>query len=111
MVAIEYLVSKGYKIEATGWRRSRYELDIVAIKGETLAFVEVKASKRVTLGPPELRVGKTKQKRIAEAASEYLSLLKELPNEIRFDVIGIIWKSGRKPEINHLESAFTLDQS
>jgi len=106
---VEYLISTGYRIEATSWRKSRFELDIVATKDRTIAFIEVKASRRVTLGPPELRVGKEKQRRIAQAASEYLSLMKEIPDEIRFDVIGIIWKTGKKPEISHLESAFTLD--
>lgn len=75
-----------------------------------IAFVEVKASRRNILGPPEIRVGRQKQKRIAEAASEYLSQLRELPEEIRFDVIGIIWKENHQPQINHIESAFTVGE-
>ncbi|MEE9553129.1 MAG: YraN family protein [candidate division Zixibacteria bacterium] len=108
-MAVEYLVSKGYEIEATKWRVSRYELDIVARKAGMLAFIEVKASRRDLLGPPEIRVGYTKRKRIAEAASEYISQIDNIPEETRFDVIGILWKEGREPRINHIISAFTLN--
>ena len=73
--------------------------------------MEVKASRRSILGPPELRVVKTKQRRIAEAASEYLALLDREPKEIRFDVIGIIWKEGESPKINHIPGAFTVDDN
>ncbi len=88
---------------------SRFELDIVARKAGALVFIEVKASRRNLFGPPEIRVGYTKRKRIAEAASEYISQLDKFPEEIRFDVIGILWKEGGAPRINHIESAFTLD--
>jgi len=82
----------------------------VASKGNTLAFVEVKTSERDTLGPPELRVNKAKQKKLAEAASEYLAELNAVPENLRFDVIGILWREGGRPEIAHIESAFVLDE-
>ena len=107
--AVDYLKSKGYEIEATKWRQTRFELDIVARKDDCLVFIEVKASKRIILGPPEIRVGYEKRKRIAQAASEYISQLDTLPEEMRFDVIGITWGDGERPEINHISSAFTLD--
>ena len=47
--------------------------------------------------------------RIAAAALEYLSTLKYQPDEIRFDVIGIIWRKGEKPGISHIESAFIVE--
>jgi putative endonuclease len=91
------------------WRGSRYELDIVARKGGLLVFVEVKASSGRLFGPPELRVTRSKQKRIAAAALEYLSGVKDQPDEIRFDVIGIVWRKGEKPGISHMESAFIVE--
>ena len=106
---MEYLVSKGYEIEAANWRQTRFEIDIVARKDGALVFIEVKASKRNILGPPEIRVGHEKRKRIAEAASEYISGLDTMPDDIRFDVIGITWGEGKEPEINHISSAFTMD--
>lgn len=91
------------------WRESRYELDIVARKGGLLIFVEVKASSSGSFGPPELRVNRTKQKRIAAAALEYLSGIQDQPDEIRFDVIGIIWRKGERPGISHIKSAFIVE--
>jgi putative endonuclease len=69
----------------------------------------VKASHKNILGPPELRVDREKRKRIVEAAAEYVSRLQDIPEEIRFDVIGVLWKEGKPPEFNHIESAFTAD--
>jgi putative endonuclease len=109
-IARKYLLSNGYSIEAVNWRKSRFELDIVASKEGLLVFIEVKSSRRNSLGPPEFRVNKIKQKRIAEAASEYLSELSVLPENIRFDVIGILSSRDKPPEINHIESAFVIEE-
>jgi putative endonuclease len=91
------------------WRESRYELDIVARRAGLLVFVEVKASSSDAFGPPELRVNRTKQKRIVAAAQEYLSGIEYQPDEIRFDVIGVVWREGEKPGISHVESAFIVE--
>ena len=91
------------------WRESRYELDIVARRGGLLVFVEVKASSSSSFGPPELRVNRAKQKRITAAALEYLSGIEDQPDEIRFDVIGVIWRKGERPGISHIRSAFIVE--
>jgi putative endonuclease len=82
----------------------------VASKDNVLAFIEVKSSRTEILGPPELRVNKAKQKKIAEAASEYLSELKTIPENLRFDVIGILMKPDKAPEVKHIKSAYMLEQ-
>jgi putative endonuclease len=82
----------------------------VAVRRGLLAFIEVKASSGDRHGPPELRVDRKKQKRIIEAAAEYLSRLKYEPEEIRFDVIAVTWRKNSKPRINHLESAFRVEE-
>ena len=70
----------------------------------------MKSARRKILGTPELRVNKAKQKKIAEAASEYISGLTAIPENIRFDVIGILWGINKAPDITHIEAAFILDQ-
>lgn len=109
-MAASYLRAHGYKIEAVNWRRKSYEIDIVARKAECLVFVEVKSAQGKSYGPPELRVDRRKQHKIAVAASEYLSLLESLPDEARFDVIAISWPRGMSPSITHLESAFIVEE-
>jgi putative endonuclease len=108
-VAASFLRAGGYAIEATNWRRSNYEIDIIASKSNCLVFVEVKCSRSEDFGPPELRITKTKRQRLAMAAAEYLSLLTQAPAEIRFDVISIFWPRSRPPQITHLESAFFIE--
>jgi putative endonuclease len=108
-IAASFLRSKGYSIREMKWRQSRYEIDLIASKDNSLIFVEVKTLRNTLLGPPELRVTKSKQKRIAIAAGEYLAQIGEEPAEIRFDVIAIIWQKDKSPAINHIESAFILD--
>ena len=108
-MAASYLRAHGYDIDAVNWRQKSYEIDIVARKGKCLVFVEVKSSQDDSFGPPELRVNLTKRRRIATAASEYLSLLDDPPEEARFDVISIFWPPGKSPEITHLESAFMIE--
>jgi putative endonuclease len=108
-VAASHLQAQGYTIEATNWRKKTYEIDIIARKGDGLVIVEVKSSRSSLIEPPELRVTKTKQKRLITAAWEYLSLLDWEPVEIRFDIIAITWPYGKSPEICHMESAFTAD--
>ncbi len=108
-IAASFLRAKGFTIREVKWRQTRYEIDLIASKDNSIVFVEVKTLRNTALGPPELRVTKTKQKRIAIAAGEYLSLICEEPDEIRFDVIAIIWQKDKSPIINHIESAFILD--
>jgi putative endonuclease len=108
-VAASFLRAHGYSIEATNWRRETYELDIVARKGETLVFVEVKSARSDLYGPPQLNVHQRKQERLITAAWEYVSLLDWEPEEMRFDVIAITWPPGKSPKIDHIESAFTAD--
>jgi len=93
--------------------RSRYgELDIVALDGRTLVFVEVKAGRaNSAFGPerPVLAVDRRKQQRIRRLATAWLGDRRGLPYyaEIRFDAVGVSFdRAGRAVDIEHIESAF-----
>ncbi|HSV56835.1 MAG TPA: YraN family protein [Magnetospirillaceae bacterium] len=87
-VAAAYLEAEGWTIEARNWRCPAGELDIVASRGEDLAFVEVKTVD--AYGPEEASrmVGPAKRRRIAES-SKYFLLRKREYNRMRprYDVI------------------------
>jgi Holliday junction resolvase-like predicted endonuclease len=55
-------------------------------------------------------VNKAKQKKIAEAASEYLSEMKSIPESLRFDVISILMRPDEAPRVTHIESAYILEE-
>jgi putative endonuclease len=108
-VAASYLRAHGYRIEAINWRDKAFEVDIVARRDKRISFIEVKSSSSKIMGPPQLRVTKTKQKRIAFAAYQYLASIKDEVDEVSFDIIAIYWPREGMPQIEHIESAFTVD--
>ena len=103
-LAVELLTKKGYSILAENWRSGKNELDIIARIGETAVFVEVKTRSTAFFGDPSEAVSIAKQKRIIQAANDYLEQ-HELDLEARFDVISIV-ASGGEPILDHMEDAF-----
>jgi Holliday junction resolvase-like predicted endonuclease len=61
------------------------------------------------MGPPQLRVTKTKQRKISVAAYQYLASMNDMVDEVSFDIVAIYWPRGGMPQIEHIESAFTVD--
>lgn len=93
--------------------RTRYgELDIVALDGLTLVFVEVKAGREnAAFGPerPVLAVDRRKQLRIRRLATAWMGERRGAPRyeEIRFDAVGVSFdRGGRVTDIEHIEGAF-----
>jgi putative endonuclease len=93
--------------------RTRYgELDIVALDGDTLVFVEVKAGREnATFGPerPVLAVDHRKQQRIRRLATAWMSERRNARfyEEIRFDAVGVTFdRAGRVIDIEHIRGAF-----
>ncbi len=89
-----YLRCKGYRILAERYRNTQGEIDIVALRGNTLVAVEVKA--RRTLAECEESVAPWKQQKIARAVEGLLAgqgaklgLAKYSQHDIRFDVVWI----------------------
>ncbi len=107
-----YLQSKGYKIIQRNWKNGQYELDIVAQKGDSLIFVEVKTRVSEDIQPPERNVNAEKQRRISVAAESFwkLNQLGLKLNKFRFDVIALVWPTGeRQPSVvRHWENAFQM---
>lgn len=110
-VAVRLLRRKGYKIVARGHRSGFGELDIVAVDGRTIVFVEVKTRRHTGAGTPAEAVTREKQRRVAAAALSYLRLHGLTEYTARFDVVAILWPKGhRRPEsVDHLVAAFDAD--
>ena len=92
---------------ARGYRVTRGEIDIVAITGRTIVFVEVKTREDDAGGSAIEAVTLEKQRRIARAAVRFLRRHEVLGYPTRFDIVGVTWPSGsRQPKIAHLQAAF-----
>jgi putative endonuclease len=113
----EDLVSK--RLVARGWRivernaRTRFgELDIVAVDGGALVFVEVKAGRMGSVFGPErpvLAVDRRKQRRIRRLATAWMAERRDAPRyaEIRFDAVGVTFdRADHVIDIEHIEGAF-----
>ncbi len=83
---------KAWRILARHWKSPSGELDIVAKRGRTVAFVEVKA--RPTQGEAAGSLGPAQRRRIGRAARLFLAAHPGLAGaEIRFDVVLVLpWR-------------------
>lgn len=90
-LAAEWLTAKGYVIKELNWRHRHWEVDIIAIKGDTLHFVEVKTRRSTKYGNPEESINKQKMKNLKDAAEQYQH---QNPGWkwIQFDVLAILHK-------------------
>lgn len=105
-LACRLLIEQGYCIEAQNFRCRTGEIDIIARKGEVLAFVEVKARSGTAYGLPCEAVNCKKRRRILRTA-EYFLLLNPRYSELqpRMDIIEILRHDGEVYG-RHIENAF-----
>lgn len=101
----EYLISKGYTVREQNWtpKTSKSEIDIIAQKGDILAFVEVKARSDRDLDPADA-ITADKIKKVVRGANSYLET-QEYDFFYRFDVATV---SGNPEDyvLDYLEDAF-----
>jgi putative endonuclease len=102
--AREYLLARGWTIEARNYRFGRREVDIVARKGTLVAFVEVKTRGGDSYGAPEEAVTRLKRREIEIVAREYLCRHRLDDVDVRLDVISVT--VGRHARIEHIEDAW-----
>ena len=99
-LAAEWLQSQGYSIIARNWKAGKYELDIIAMKGSWLVFVEVKTRANEAYGWPESSVTPAKINSLSIAATAYLEE-SGWDGEFRFDIIAVL-----RQEVMHFPDAF-----
>ena len=102
LMASLFLMAKGYRILARRYKTPVGEVDLIALRGNRLVFVEVKARRSVK---EALQAISPKQRqRIKRAASHWLAKQKgALVDDIGFDIIAVVpWKIPR-----HYKDAFS----
>ena len=104
--AVRYLKQRGYRILARQARNRLGEIDIIALDGDWIVFVEVKTRRTTDKGRPVEAVTLTKQRQLTRTALAWLKRRRWLERRSRFDVIAICWQEGSKPEIEHYQHAF-----
>lgn len=103
--AVALLVQRGYAIRARNFTCRHGELDIVAERGEVLAFVEVRMRSSAVWGDPTHTVSFAKQRRVVKAALHYLFRFGLQGRMVRFDVVSVVGK-GARAAVEHIPAAF-----
>ena len=101
-MAAEYLAEKGLRILDRNYRTRFGEIDLIAMDGPYLVFIEVKHRKNDACQHPASAVGRVKQGRICKSALVYMNrqgIDDSVP--VRFDVLAVL---GEK--ISYYKNAF-----
>lgn len=104
--AAKYLQAQGYTLLARNWRKREGELDIVALEGDTLAFVEVKTRRTHSYGAGEESVDPRKQVQLARLAQRFIHENPQIAfRECRFDVV-VVDMTVLPAQFRHYRNAF-----
>ena len=103
--AARYLRKKGYSIISANFKSKSGEIDLVASKGDVIAFVEVKTRQTGGMLPPSAAVDEQKRKNIKDTAAYYLSRY-HYDLTVRFDIIEVLVDGSTLVSVSHIENAF-----
>ena len=83
------LMLKGYRILARRWKSHHGEIDLIAVRGQRLAFIEVK--QRPTLDEAHYAITETQSRRVRDAAELWLAKNKRFQDhDIHFDAVFVL---------------------
>lgn len=102
-IAEKYLKKKSYRIIERNYRCRLGEIDIIALDGRSLVFIEVKTRRNQNYGRPCEAVNAVKIGHIIRTAACYTAHSHLGYEDIRIDVIEILMQ-GEKPYIHHIKN-------
>jgi putative endonuclease len=103
--ACDYLRKKGYKILERNFRKGYGEIDIVALDGDILVFIEVKTRTSDSYGTPFDAISSSKLRLLIKGANFYKYILHpELPDTVRIDAVGVLAWGDEILSIEHIEN-------
>ncbi len=100
-----YLEEQQFSIAAYNYALRWGEIDIIAVRGELLIFVEVKLRQRHYFHLSEV-VGRDKQKKIIKTARAYIAYQRLQDRVYRFDV-ALLEKQESNYTLTYIANAFT----
>jgi len=107
-IAARHLKALGYRIVERNYRCRLGEIDCVAVKGNTLVFLEVKSRQSARYGGPVEAVDRRKRRKMTRLARYYAlqKAVHDVPQ--RFDVVAV-WFVDGEPRIEVYENAFEAE--
>lgn len=105
-IASRYLEQHGYEVVDKNVRRTEGEIDLVALKGDTLVFVEVKLRTSRKMGAAVQQISPIKGAKLRTLAEAYAADHPEYPGNCRIDLVAIeLTVGGDVGQLNHIENA------
>lgn len=103
--AASHLTALGYRILDRNWRCAAGEIDIVAVRGDELAIVEVKTRRSVDFGHPFEAIDERKRARLWRLAHAWRAAHRDAVSccSLRLHAIGLIGADPRTASIEHLK--------
>jgi putative endonuclease len=106
-IAERWLKKRGWRIMQRRFRSGHRDIDLIAEKDGTVAFVEVKARRAALFGDPVEAVNWRKRRELTRSAQVWISRHGRLSDLYRFDVIGVLLcDDGAR--VRHVENAFEI---
>src|SRR4051812_45223992 len=109
-IAERWLKRNGWRVVHRRFRSGHRDIDLIVERGDTVAFVEVKARRGSEFGDPTEAVNWSKQKELARSASVWIDRHGRPSDSYRFDVVGVLVE-GERVRIRHVPNAFSLPSS
>lgn len=105
--AVRFLTRRGYRILERNWTCFAGEADIIALRDDALAFIEVKTRRSTAKGFPAEAVNPAKREKYERIALAYVRdhFLGEAV--VRFDVVSVVALPGERAFIRHHIGAYS----
>jgi putative endonuclease len=107
--AVSFLKKHGYKVIDRNFQNNYGEMDIIALDGDVLCFIEVKTRQSEIYGSPFEAVTRWKQRKLVRVAESYLKYKHIRDPKARFDVVGVVLGESESPSIELIQGAFEAD--
>lgn len=113
-IAETWLAARGWTLIERRFRTGHRDIDLVVERASgaggsrVVAFVEVKTRASSGFGGPLGAVNWRKQRELVRAARDWMSRFRRPGDVYRFDVVGVLFVSGRS-EVIHIENAFRVN--
>jgi putative endonuclease len=107
-VAERFLLARGWQILQRRYRSGHRDIDLVASRHGTIAFVEVKTRSGPRFGGPVEAVNWAKRRELRRSASTWIDRHGREGESYRFDVVGVLIAEERV-RVRHVENAFDIE--
>jgi putative endonuclease len=107
-LAVEHLERAGWMVLSRNFRIGHREVDLVARRGEVVAFVEVKTRAGLGFGHPLEAITAKKRREIQTVAQVWVERHGRPGDVYRYDAIAVLILAGAEPRIEHVEDAWRM---